>query len=85
MTAWDDLSDRAKWFLENFDELSLAEMLAGAEKAQEPDSHRYLSTGCLHGEHSYCQNSTGAAGAKVPAQCKFCAAPCTCSCHQAPS
>jgi hypothetical protein len=43
--------------------------------------HYYLSTGCLHGEHEYCQAKTGAAGAKVPAVCKFCAAPCRCRCH----
>jgi hypothetical protein len=43
--------------------------------------HRYLSTGCLHGEHGYCQSSTGLAGAKTPARCKFCKAPCLCPCH----
>ncbi|MFD7922480.1 hypothetical protein ACFV3R_25050 [Streptomyces sp. NPDC059740] len=46
-----------------------------------PDHHVYLSTGCLHGEHGYCQRHTGLSGAKTPAQCKFCAAPCTCPCH----
>jgi hypothetical protein len=49
--------------------------------AAEP--HTYLSTGCLHGDHGYCQSNTGAAGTKTPAQCKFCAAPCCCDCHQA--
>lgn len=44
--------------------------------------HAYLSTGCLHDRHSYCQSMTGLAGAKRPAQCKFCAAPCICPCHQ---
>lgn len=44
--------------------------------------HRYLSTGCLHGEHEYCQSNTGAAGTKTPAQCKFCKAPCICPCHE---
>lgn len=44
-------------------------------------SHDYLSTGCLHGMHAYCQSDTGAAGTKTPAQCKFCAAPCRCWCH----
>jgi len=43
--------------------------------------HRYLSTGCLHGEHGYCQSNTGSQGQKIPAQCKFCQAPCVCSCH----
>lgn len=42
--------------------------------------HRYLSTSCLHGDHGYCRSSTGAAGAKTPAQCKFCGAPCLCPC-----
>jgi hypothetical protein len=50
-----------------------------------PDgAHRYLSTGCLHGEHGYCQANTGSNGQKSPAQCKFCAAPCQCGCHQQP-
>lgn len=44
--------------------------------------HRYLSTGCYHGHHDYCQAVTGHAGPKVPATCKFCAAPCVCACHQ---
>lgn len=44
--------------------------------------HVYLSTGCLHGEHGYCQGDTGLSGAKRPASCKFCQAPCTCPCHQ---
>jgi hypothetical protein len=53
--------------------------------------HVYLSTGCLHGDtvlpdgrtgHQYCQSHTGHSGEKQPAQCKFCAAPCTCHCHQ---
>lgn len=44
-------------------------------------THLYLSTGCLHGEHGYCQSNTGLGGAKKPASCKFCAAPCLCPCH----
>jgi hypothetical protein len=44
-------------------------------------THDYLSTGCLHGEHAYCQGKTGQAGAKKPAQCKFCEAKCLCDCH----
>ncbi|WP_103512939.1 hypothetical protein [Streptomyces sp. SM13] len=43
--------------------------------------HHYLSTGCLHGEHGYCQGNTGKVGAKKPAECKFCGARCTCPCH----
>lgn len=31
MNAYDDLSPRARWFVENFDELSIAEMLASHE------------------------------------------------------
>jgi len=46
----------------------------------------YLSTACLHGLHEYCNSYTGAAGTKIPAQCKFCGAPCRCQhpdCHGA--
>jgi hypothetical protein len=35
VNAWDDLSDKARWYLENFDELALAEMLAGASNQHE--------------------------------------------------
>jgi hypothetical protein len=57
-------------------------------------THIYFSTGCRHGDmvlpdgrtgHEYCQGETGAVGAKTPAQCKFCAAPCRCDCHQTPA
>jgi len=45
--------------------------------------HRYLSTACHHGQHTYCQATTREDGsAKRPASCKFCAAPCTCPCHR---
>lgn len=44
-------------------------------------SHHYLSTGCLHGDHGYCQGKTGKVGAKKPAACKFCGAACGCPCH----
>ncbi len=47
--------------------------------AAEP--HIYLSTGCLHGEHEYCQSMTGQQGAKRPGRCKFCDAQCVCPCH----
>ena len=43
--------------------------------------HAYLSTGCLHGDHDYCQSMTGLNGAKRPASCKKCSAPCQCFCH----
>lgn len=55
------------------------------------NEHVYLSTSCLHGDtvlpdgrtgHQYCQSETGKTGAKTPAQCKVCAAPCICPCHQ---
>ncbi|MGA5604028.1 hypothetical protein ACPCUF_23835 [Streptomyces griseoincarnatus] len=58
------------------------EQPAPAPAATEATSHIYLSTGCLHGHHDYCQSHTGRDGTKTPAQCKFCAAPCTCGCHQ---
>lgn len=48
----------------------------------EQASHAYLSTGCLHGEHGYCQSHTGLSGAKTPAVCKWCKAPCQCPCHR---
>ncbi|MFD8254954.1 hypothetical protein [Streptomyces werraensis] len=44
--------------------------------------HVYLSTGCRHGDHTYCQNHTGLSGQKTPATCKFCGAPCICGCHR---
>jgi hypothetical protein len=47
----------------------------------ERSGHRYLSTGCRHGEHGYCQSNTGSQGDKIPAQCKFCGSGCVCSCH----
>lgn len=54
-------------------------------------SHRYLSTGCLHGDHvlddgrtghEYCQSDTGHAGSKRAGRCKFCDAACVCPCHK---
>lgn len=45
-------------------------------------THTYLSTGCLHGDHAYCQNMTGLNGAKRPQSCKICRARCVCHCHQ---
>ena len=59
----------------------LAAVLAIVER---PDPHRYLSTGCLHGEHAYCQTEARRydGTTKTAATCKFCAAPCICECHQ---
>ncbi|MFD7661303.1 hypothetical protein [Streptomyces sp. NPDC059788] len=48
----------------------------------EPSPHRYLSTGCLHGEQ-LCQSHTGLSGAMTPAVCKWCKSPCQCPCHRA--
>lgn len=45
--------------------------------------HVYLSTGCLHDDHDYCQSMTGLNGAKRPGECKHCAARCICRCHRA--
>jgi hypothetical protein len=53
----------------------------GSTREQLPAEHAYLSTGCLHGDHAYCQSMTGLNGAKRPSQCKFCAASCRCFCH----
>ena len=50
--------------------------------AHQHGHHHYLSTGCFHGDHAYCQGKTGRAGAKKPATCKFCDAECVCGCHQ---
>ncbi len=47
-----------------------------------PRPHVYLSTGCWHGDHAYCQSMTGLNGAKRPASCKKCGARCICPCHQ---
>jgi hypothetical protein len=45
--------------------------------------HRYLSTGCLHGDHLYCNAMTGMAGAKRPGRCKGCDdGRCICPCHR---
>jgi hypothetical protein len=46
------------------------------------DPHVYLSTGCYHKDHAYCQSMTGLNGAKRPASCKKCGARCICPCHQ---
>lgn len=64
---------------------AIADRLSAAltPPADQPDAHVYLSTACHHGEHAYCQSSTGLAGAKKAASCKFCGAPCRCPCHQA--
>lgn len=44
--------------------------------------HWYISTGCFHDDHAYCQSMTGLNGAKRPGRCKHCDAPCRCPCHR---
>ncbi|WP_060905374.1 hypothetical protein [Streptomyces scabiei] len=53
-----------------------------AKGALKQRAHQYLSTGCWHGDHAYCQSMTGLNGSKRPGECKFCHAPCECPCHQ---
>lgn len=43
--------------------------------------HHYTSTACHHSQHDYCNNTTGQAGPKTPATCKWCPAKCECGCH----
>lgn len=52
-----------------------------AEPGPAATDHVYLSTGCWHGDHAYCQSMTGLNGAKRPGECKFCQASCRCECH----
>lgn len=56
-------------------------LAAGRNQPDSQASHVYLSTGCLHGDHGYCQSRTGLSGQKTPGVCKFCKSPCTCPCH----
>jgi hypothetical protein len=56
--------------------------IAATRLAHRLGTHAYLSTGCLHDDHGYCQGMTGLNGSKRPGECKFCRAPCQCSCHQ---
>lgn len=82
----------ARWWDSRLAELRAALQQDGEQPAH--SGHRYLSTGCLHGDHTlpdgrtghqYCQSATGKTGGKQPAQCKFCAAPCVCGCHNQPA
>lgn len=41
--------------------------------AMHNNTHRYLSTYCVHGQHEMCRLS-----------CKVCKAPCLCECHEGP-
>src|SRR5262245_42365227 len=49
-----------------------------------PDgTHLYWSTHCRHDGHEACGATELAPGlSRQPAQCKTCAAPCTCDCHR---
>ena len=49
--------------------------------ATEAIEHHYLSTGCLHDDHAYCQGMTGLNGSKRPGECKHCGTKCICACH----
>lgn len=58
---------------------------AAQRSVTEGAEHVYLSTSCLHGLHEYCQadkivDSQGTRR-KNPSSCKFCKAPCVCTCH----
>lgn len=61
---------------------------AAADPPQLPEHatvHEYRSTSCLHGWHAYCSaTDRGDGTVKEPARCKFCPAPCVCSCHSDP-
>lgn len=69
----------ARWWDMRLVELRAA--LAEPGPATAAAGHAYLSTGCYHGDHTYCQSMTGLNGAKRPASCKFCQASCRCGCH----
>lgn len=46
-------------------------------------THRYWSTHCRHDHHDTCNATELAPGVpRRPAQCKTCAAPCVCPCHE---
>ncbi len=61
---------------------AVADDLKADGRPGEPGEHRYLSTGCLHDRHDYCQSMTGYQGEKRPGKCKFCDAACVCPCHE---
>lgn len=47
------------------------------------DGHAYWSTHCRHGHHDKCAATEfPGGGERKPSQCKTCAAPCICNCHQ---
>lgn len=69
----DDVTYRVRKIL---DDQMPSHVAAGA-----PAIHEYLSTGCRHDDHLYCQSMTGQQGEKRPGRCKFCDAQCICPCH----
>lgn len=58
-------------------------MAEPAVPAPAPVPHVYLSTGCLHGDHDYCQTEARRydGTTKIAGTCKFCGEPCVCPCH----
>ncbi len=82
-TIVDSVRATAQYHLRNGDDVNACAsgVLADIEE-QHTGDHVYFSTSCLHDNHDYCKAKTGAVGAKVPATCKFCAAPCICFCHK---
>jgi hypothetical protein len=72
----------ARWVDRRLVELNTA-LNETTSAATEATGHVYLSTGCLHGDHAYCQGMTGLNGGKRPGECKHCGARCICGCHTA--
>ena len=73
----------ARWVDRRLVELNTALAEPAPATTQATDEHVYLSTGCLYGDHGYCQGMTGMNGAKRPGECKHCGARCVCGCHAA--
>lgn len=85
-TRLDRIRNAARLHRQNL--INTNELYAVIEAHDEPpatDTHHYLSTGCLHGRHDYCQGKTGLTGPKRRAECKFCQAACRCTCHATPN
>lgn len=78
-----DWTTQGKTVAECEAEASRAGLAAVLALAYSADPHIYLSTGCLHGDHAYCQVEARRydGSTKTAATCKFCASPCVCPCH----
>jgi len=76
-----DLIEAGAPWVANHDTLAARIREAVADRPP-ADGHVYLSTGCRHGDHTYCQSMTGLNGQKRPGECKKCGAKCICGCHQ---